>query len=109
VLQQRPATHSLVSYAKSLPLSDSATGYDLCQLVDDLLEYAKENMSSNAIAIPVLQTFGVLLDAEALTRLSAIDRGCARCAHVTFLMALPPDFYRVFGDCFQFRLEILII
>ncbi|KAJ7095891.1 TBCD protein [Mycena belliarum] len=67
---QRPVGRSLVEYSRSLPLaSDAKEGYSLVGLVRDLLKYARTNLSSNGIVVPVLQTFNVLLEADALRRL----------------------------------------
>ncbi|KAG5635355.1 hypothetical protein H0H81_011556 [Sphagnurus paluster] len=72
---QRPLATSLVSYAKSLPLSDQSAKYDVNTLIEDLISQAKSQIMSNAIVIPILQTFNVLLEADALSRLSEDSRG----------------------------------
>jgi hypothetical protein len=62
--------NSLVKFAQGLPLSRSSTSpYSLLELVNDLINRAKSNMSSNAVVVPVLQTFTILLEADALRQL----------------------------------------
>ncbi|KAG6814258.1 hypothetical protein H0H92_015373 [Tricholoma furcatifolium] len=61
---------SLVSYAKSLPVVTLGTGCSMKSMVDNLITRAKSSLSSNTIVIPVLQTFNVLLEGDALARLS---------------------------------------
>ena len=53
-------------------------GYDLCQLVKDLLHQAQSHMTSNAVVIPVLQTFTALFEADVLLRLSHSPEGFER-------------------------------
>jgi hypothetical protein len=60
----------MVAYARSLPPSTSGAAYDLVGLVDDLLAHAKLHITSNSVMVPVLQTFNVLLEADALETLS---------------------------------------
>ncbi|KAF9808522.1 hypothetical protein IEO21_07853 [Rhodonia placenta] len=63
---QRPVTRSLVKYAQSLPLvATPSTRYDLCGLAKDLLAPAARNFSANNVVVPILQTFNVLLEADA--------------------------------------------
>lgn len=63
---QRPVTRSLVTYAQSLPLvATPSTRYDLCGLAKDLLAPAAQNLSANNVVVPILQTFNVLLEADA--------------------------------------------
>ncbi|KAG6841983.1 hypothetical protein C0991_004474 [Blastosporella zonata] len=71
----RPLAASIVSYAKSLPVVNEHVGYDLNTLVNDLVTQAKSNLTSNANVIPVLQTFTVLLEGEALASLCGDPRG----------------------------------
>jgi tubulin-specific chaperone D len=68
---------SLVFYARSLPAKSSGTGYTLPGLVNDLLDHARSQMSSNTTVIPVLQTFNVLLEGDVLGRLSEDAEGIA--------------------------------
>ncbi|KAG5648314.1 hypothetical protein DXG03_004886 [Asterophora parasitica] len=74
-LQQRPLSNSLVSYAKSLPVTGGGENYDLNTLVEELIARAKTNVASNAVVIPIIHTFNVLLEGDALIRLSEDARG----------------------------------
>ncbi|KAG6890812.1 hypothetical protein C0995_003245 [Termitomyces sp. Mi166 len=65
----RPLAASLITYVKLLPVTNKERGYDLHTLVEDLIARAKSNLASNAIVIPVLQTFNVLLEGDALTKI----------------------------------------
>ncbi|KAJ7670233.1 TBCD protein [Mycena rosella] len=72
---QRPVGLSLVEYCRSLPLTaDAEPGYSLVGLAHDLLSHARTNFTSNGVVVPVLQTFNVLLEADALRRLPEILR-----------------------------------
>ncbi|GJE97138.1 tubulin folding cofactor D C terminal domain-containing protein [Phanerochaete sordida] len=61
---QRPVSQALVAYARTLPV-ESAEGYDLRELAADLLAPVRGNLASNNAVIPVLQTFDILLEADA--------------------------------------------
>ncbi|CAL1713099.1 unnamed protein product [Somion occarium] len=75
---QRPVSSSLVNYAKTLAVSnDDPTKYSLRGLVGDLIAPASRNLLSNAIVIPALQTFNVLLEADALEPLYEDEQGLA--------------------------------
>jgi tubulin-specific chaperone D len=75
-LQQRPAATHLVSFANSLSLTGSEQApYGLVQLARQLLARAQANLSSNNAVIPVLQTFEILLEADALDRLQETEDG----------------------------------
>lgn len=77
---------SLINYANSLPpRSAENTTYDLISLATDLIQHAKSNMTSNAVVVPVLQTFNVLLEADALRGLSLEEEGIKAC--VSFVNA----------------------
>ncbi|KAJ7250897.1 armadillo-type protein [Mycena haematopus] len=69
----RPVGQSLVEYSKNLPLAGEEApakmGYNLVALARDLLAHARANFAKNAVVVPVLQTFNVLLEAGALRRL----------------------------------------
>ncbi|KAJ7935612.1 tubulin folding cofactor D C terminal-domain-containing protein [Mycena leptocephala] len=74
----RPVGLSLVEYSKSLPLAgdtDPEIGYNLVELAGDLLSHARANFTSNGVVVPVLQTFNVLLEADALRRLQEDSHG----------------------------------
>ncbi|KAK0201710.1 tubulin folding cofactor D C terminal-domain-containing protein [Desarmillaria ectypa] len=71
----RPVSTSLSAYAQSLPASGQTDAYDLVTFANGLIKYAKANLGSNNIVVPVLQTFNVLLEAGALERLSSDDSG----------------------------------
>ncbi|KAF9468537.1 tubulin folding cofactor D C terminal-domain-containing protein [Collybia nuda] len=74
----RPLALSLASYAQTLPLASEDTDYTLDSLVEDLLDHAKTHLSSNAVVVPALKTFNVLLEADALERLSHNSHGLDR-------------------------------
>jgi tubulin-specific chaperone D len=59
----------MVAYARSLPASTPDPAYDLIGLVDDLMAHAKLHITSNSVVVPVLQTFNVLLETDALEAL----------------------------------------
>ena len=44
--------------------------YSLPSLIQDLADHAKAHLNTNAIIVPVLQTFNCLLEADTLQRLS---------------------------------------
>ncbi|KAG1906602.1 tubulin folding cofactor D C terminal-domain-containing protein [Suillus fuscotomentosus] len=71
----RPASSSLVSFAQGLPLLAGDSGYSLSELCDDLIECAQGRTTSNAVVVPILQTFNMLLEADVLSRLSSVDNG----------------------------------
>ncbi|THH31462.1 hypothetical protein EUX98_g2715 [Antrodiella citrinella] len=63
---QRPVSTSLVNYAKSLPTEETAgISYSLPHLAEDLVAQCSRNLGSNAVVIPVLQTFNILLEGDA--------------------------------------------
>ncbi|KZT12037.1 TBCD protein [Laetiporus sulphureus 93-53] len=75
---QRPVSASLISYALQLPVVAAAPHeYDLRGLVRDLIAQASSNLSANNVVVPVLQTVNVLLEADALERLSEDPEGLA--------------------------------
>ena len=68
--QQRFVADNLVKFAQGLPLvKDQTSTYSLSELVIDLIDHAKSNMTSNAIVVPVFRTFNVLLEADVLRQL----------------------------------------
>ena len=68
--QQRPVSDNLVKFAQGLPLvKDQTSTYSLSELVVDLIDYAKSNMTANAIIVPIFRTFNVLLEADVLRKL----------------------------------------
>ena len=70
VRQQRPVADNLVKFSQGLPLvKDQTSTYSLSELVVDLIDYARSNMTANAIVVPVFQTFNVLLEADVLRQL----------------------------------------
>ena len=70
MLQQKPVADNLVKFAQGLPLvKDQTSTYSLSELVVDLMDHAKSNMTANAIVVPVFQTFNVLLEADVLRQL----------------------------------------
>ncbi|KAJ7600517.1 TBCD protein [Mycena floridula] len=66
----RSLATSLIAYSQTLPTAADAGGYNLFQLASDVIQHAKSNLTSNSVVIPALQTFNVLLEADALKRLS---------------------------------------
>lgn len=75
-----PVTTSLVTYAKSLPIEDpSDSHYDLVSLIEDILQHARSNLKLNAVVVPVLQTFNILIEGEAVDRVLKSPRGVIRC------------------------------
>lgn len=71
-------SQSLVAYAQTLPVHSADSEYDLCGLASDLLVQVKGNLGSNNTVIPVLQTFNVLLEADALEPLFDDAEGLKR-------------------------------
>ncbi|KAG2047927.1 ARM repeat-containing protein [Suillus hirtellus] len=71
----RPASSSLVSFAQGLPLLAGDSSYSLSELCDDLIECAQGRTTSNAVVVPIFQTFNMLLEADVLSRLSSVDNG----------------------------------
>lgn len=78
LVQYRPLAASLISYVKSLQITSEIKGYDLQTLTEDLISQAKSNLTSNVIVLPVLQTFNVLLEGDALTKIFDDHVGCRR-------------------------------
>ncbi|KIK93339.1 hypothetical protein PAXRUDRAFT_145292 [Paxillus rubicundulus Ve08.2h10] len=74
---QRPASSSLAVYIRTLPLTASEPEYSLLGFAGDLVDWAESNVTSNSVVVPVLQTFNVLLEADALTGLAESERGSA--------------------------------
>ena len=77
--QQRPMSQALVTYARTLPAARREEGYDLRSLAADLLAQVRGNLASNNVVIPVLQTFNVLLEADAFEELYDDSEGLKRC------------------------------
>ncbi|PAV17192.1 TBCD [Pyrrhoderma noxium] len=69
---QQPASEAILAYARSLPFNDESTlddetenySYDLSTFISDLLLIANENPKSNALVIPILHTFNILLEGD---------------------------------------------
>lgn len=99
IQQQRPLAISLVSYAQSLPITGEGE-YDLNTFVEDLLDHAKTHLASNAVVVPVLKTFNVLLEADALTRLSLDSRGVKKSVIKRMLYHPFLKFFTAFNNCF---------
>ena len=77
--QQRTVADNLVKFAQGLPLvKDQTSTYSLSELVVDLIDHAKSNMTANAIVIPVFRTFNVLLEADVLRQLLNVVSGLSR-------------------------------
>ena len=76
-------SQSLVAYVQSLPAEredEDGAGYDLRGLAVDLLAQVRGALANNSVVVPVLQTFGVLLEADALEGLYEHVDGLKRCA-----------------------------
>ncbi|KAG7088453.1 hypothetical protein E1B28_012444 [Marasmius oreades] len=72
----RPAATSLVSYIRSLPAySADTSGYDAVTFAKDLYEHATANLTSNAVMLPVLQVFNILLEGDAFESVISFDEG----------------------------------
>lgn len=70
---------SLVKYAQGLPSVRTPTStYSVLELVDDLIGYAKSNMTSNTVVVPVFQTFTILLEADVLRHIVDEPSGLKR-------------------------------
>lgn len=66
-------------YVDSLPVDNSSdTEYSLLAFVGDLIDHAQSHLTSNAVVVPVLQTFNVLLEADTLERLLSVSDGLER-------------------------------
>lgn len=76
--QQRPMASSLVEYVQTLPVDDGMETYSRVQFVENLVDRVRSNLNSNAIAIPIFQTFNVVLEGGALQELSDDPRGLQR-------------------------------
>lgn len=78
----------MITYAKSLPVYLPAlSDYDLVSFVGDIIRHVKSNLKSNAVVIPVLQTFNILIVGDALDRLSEESSGIDRYAFSLTLCA----------------------
>ena len=65
-----------MAYAQDLPMKSSACpGYDLVTFVKDLIGHAKSHLTQNAIVIPILLSFNILIGGDALDRLSEDQEG----------------------------------
>jgi len=71
-----PVSSSVVAYAQALPITSSdPSGYDLVSFVGDIVAHANSHLTQNAIVIPVLQTFNILIGGDALDRLAENSEG----------------------------------
>jgi len=69
---QRPVSNSFVEFAQVLPVARSPeTSYSLSELVSDLIDFVKGNVTSNTVTVPVFQAFVLLLEADALRGIAA--------------------------------------
>ena len=74
--------------------SSACSDYDLVTFVKDLIAHAKSHLTQNAIVIPTLQCFNILIGGDALDRLSEDMEGLQRFVRniegdSTILNALP--------------------
>jgi len=67
-----------VAYVRSLPVFAERAGYDIDSLIEDLIDNVKAHVTSNLVVVPILRTFNVLLEGDALSRLSDDPRGIKR-------------------------------
>jgi hypothetical protein len=63
---------------EGVPVTSTSGAYTLVEFVDDLLERLTLNIASNAISIPIFQTFNLLLEADILSGLADASEGCER-------------------------------
>ncbi|KAF9046718.1 armadillo-type protein [Panaeolus papilionaceus] len=64
---QKPVSKNLVAFSQSLPLTATSNPpYSLLEFLADLVNYAKSNMTSNPVVIPVFQTFNIMFEADVL-------------------------------------------
>jgi hypothetical protein len=78
-------SNSFVEFAQVLPIARSLeTTYSLLELVSDLIDFAKTNVTSNTVVVPVFQTFVLLLEADVLRELGAESDGRERCVHALY-------------------------
>lgn len=89
--QTHPGSTSLTAYAVQLPDAD------LLHLLDGILDIGKKNATANAIFVPVIHTYDVLLEGGVLQRVCALTDGYPRCAYDMRLLAkrLSDDSYRL--------------
>lgn len=66
----------MVDFSRKLPVE--GLPYDLRGFVGDLVEQLKQNISKNNLALPLLQTFNVLLEGDALDMLTDDNIGLKR-------------------------------
>lgn len=70
---------NFVEFAQVLPIARSLeTTYSLSELVSDLIDFGKANVTSNLAIVPVFQTFVLLLEADLLQDLAAESDGWER-------------------------------
>ncbi|KAI6166541.1 TBCD protein [Pisolithus thermaeus] len=74
---QRPASSSLAAYVRTLPVSSDRDGYSQASLARDLIEYGLKHLTSNNVVVPVLQTFNMLLEGDAVAQLPESGTGIA--------------------------------
>ncbi|KIN99611.1 hypothetical protein M404DRAFT_16471 [Pisolithus tinctorius Marx 270] len=74
---QRPASSSLAAYVRTLPVSSDRGEFSQASLAGDLIEYALKHITSNNVVVPVLQTFNMLLEADAVAQLPESATGAA--------------------------------
>ncbi|ESK95003.1 tubulin folding cofactor d [Moniliophthora roreri MCA 2997] len=124
----RPASASLVSFVRSLPVqSAKPSNYDIVTFIKDLFEYAKSNITSNVVVIPVLQVFNILLEGDAFGTASNSDNVTELLRLFLFLVCKHVDrlksvrrvheslkvtvnlliFSQLFGDCLTFIPQFL--
>lgn len=72
---------SLIAYVQALPISSTPCAYDLVTFIGDLVAHAKLHLAHNAVVIPVLQTFNILIGGDALDRISEDSEGLRRFVH----------------------------
>jgi phosphoenolpyruvate carboxylase len=68
-------------------LSPGDSNYSLVELCDDLIECTQGRTTSNAVVVPVLQMFNMLLEADVLSRLSEADDGLLKLVYVHVFLA----------------------
>jgi tubulin-specific chaperone D len=79
-IQRRPLAAALVAYVESIPvISLQSDEYSMSDLLEDITKYAKTSATSNSVFIPILQTFNILLEADAVRKCQELDTVMKKC------------------------------
>lgn len=96
--QTRPAASGLVSYAEALPVSSNTT-FSCTQLVEEIVQTGKNQMTNNNVYVPVLQTLHALLKGGVLAKFGTSDKDLATYVHSEH----QPDYTD--GCCLKFTIR----